>query len=210
MEGSARLNAGANALSSQHCRVSSPHVIGVHEGGMRHPSGGALLGRGLGTAPAAPQATKSDVMHPGAQAARQHRPARPHALLWCAAALTLTSECLHCCMLTSLATTCFTTSLLASGTMLFGESTSPEVAERLLSQAAEAGATFFDSAEMYPVPQSAETQVSCTCMLLNLHCSRRTGFQGAERLAAAPGTVALGAVAACRCCPPARAVLLLP
>ncbi|PRW60379.1 Aldo keto reductase [Chlorella sorokiniana] len=42
--------------------------------------------------------------------------------------------------------------------MLFGESTPPDVAERLLSQAAEAGATFFDTAEMYPVPQAAETQ----------------------------------------------------
>lgn len=43
--------------------------------------------------------------------------------------------------------------------MLFGESTPPSEAERLLSQAAEAGIDFFDTAEMYPVPQRAETQV---------------------------------------------------
>lgn len=48
--------------------------------------------------------------------------------------------------------------------MLFGESTPPDVAERLLSQAADAGAAFFDTAEMYPVPQAAETQVrGCAC-----------------------------------------------
>lgn len=44
--------------------------------------------------------------------------------------------------------------------MLFGESTSPELADRLLSQCAEAGVDFFDTAEMYPVPQRAETQAS--------------------------------------------------
>lgn len=45
--------------------------------------------------------------------------------------------------------------------MLFGESTPPQLADRLLSQCAEAGVNFFDTAEMYPVPQRAETQVSC-------------------------------------------------
>ena len=44
------------------------------------------------------------------------------------------------------------------GTMLFGESTSEAAAHQLLSAAAEAGINFFDSAEMYPVPQRAETQ----------------------------------------------------
>lgn len=48
---------------------------------------------------------------------------------------------------------------LNPGTMLFGESTPPEEAERLLSAAAEAGINCFDSAEMYPVPQQAATQV---------------------------------------------------
>lgn len=43
--------------------------------------------------------------------------------------------------------------------MLFGESTSALEAERLLDLAVEAGITFFDTAEMYPVPQSAATQV---------------------------------------------------
>ena len=43
--------------------------------------------------------------------------------------------------------------------MLFGESTTPPEAHRLLSEAAEAGINFFDTAEMYPVPQRAETQV---------------------------------------------------
>ncbi|KAF8064533.1 tas [Scenedesmus sp. PABB004] len=44
------------------------------------------------------------------------------------------------------------------GTMLFGESQDYAAAARLLSVAAEAGAAFFDSAEMYPVPQRAQTQ----------------------------------------------------
>ena len=43
--------------------------------------------------------------------------------------------------------------------MLFGESTPAAGAHRLMSQAAEAGINFFDTAEMYPVPQRAETQV---------------------------------------------------
>ncbi|GLC63420.1 hypothetical protein PLESTF_000034300 [Pleodorina starrii] len=41
--------------------------------------------------------------------------------------------------------------------MLFGESTSYPEAERLLSICMEAGVNFFDTAEMYPVPQRAET-----------------------------------------------------
>ena len=48
--------------------------------------------------------------------------------------------------------------MLVTGTMLFGESTSETAAHQLLSAAAEAGINFFDSAEMYPVPQRAETQ----------------------------------------------------
>ena len=42
--------------------------------------------------------------------------------------------------------------------MLFGEGTPSEEAGRLLSTAAEHGISFFDSAEMYPVPQRAATQ----------------------------------------------------
>jgi aryl-alcohol dehydrogenase-like predicted oxidoreductase len=48
--------------------------------------------------------------------------------------------------------------------MLFGETTPPEEADRLLSAAAEAGVNCFDSAEMYPVPQRAETQVGLSCV----------------------------------------------
>ena len=42
--------------------------------------------------------------------------------------------------------------------MLFGESTSGSSAVTLLNQAAESGVNFFDTAEMYPVPQRPETQ----------------------------------------------------
>jgi aryl-alcohol dehydrogenase-like predicted oxidoreductase len=48
-------------------------------------------------------------------------------------------------------------SSLCFGTMLFGESTDEQTAYSLLNTAAEAGINFFDSAEMYPVPQSADT-----------------------------------------------------
>ncbi|KAG2442328.1 hypothetical protein HXX76_002414 [Chlamydomonas incerta] len=41
--------------------------------------------------------------------------------------------------------------------MLFGESTSYPQAEQLLGMCMEAGVNFFDTAEMYPVPQRAET-----------------------------------------------------
>ena len=44
-----------------------------------------------------------------------------------------------------------------AGTMLFGESTSAAEAHTLLSLAADLGINFFDSAEMYPVPQRTET-----------------------------------------------------
>jgi aryl-alcohol dehydrogenase-like predicted oxidoreductase len=46
---------------------------------------------------------------------------------------------------------------LCFGTMLFGESTDERTAYQLLDTATEAGINFFDSAEMYPVPQSAST-----------------------------------------------------
>ena len=47
---------------------------------------------------------------------------------------------------------------ISAGTMLFGESTPAREAAALLQQAAEAGVNFIDCAEMYPVPQRAETQ----------------------------------------------------
>ena len=49
-------------------------------------------------------------------------------------------------------------SCITAGTMLFGESTAAAEASVLLHTAAELGINFFDSAEMYPVPQSASTQ----------------------------------------------------
>ena len=55
--------------------------------------------------------------------------------------------------------------MLLIGTMLFGESTSEAAAHQLLSAAAEAGINFLDSAEMYPVPQRAETQGRSEAML---------------------------------------------
>lgn len=45
----------------------------------------------------------------------------------------------------------------AAGTMLFGESTDEAAAMQLMDACMEAGVNFFDSAEMYPVPQRAET-----------------------------------------------------
>ncbi|XP_022728447.1 uncharacterized protein LOC111283993 isoform X2 [Durio zibethinus] len=51
-----------------------------------------------------------------------------------------------------------TVSRLCLGTMTFGEQNSLTQSFRLLDQAFEAGINFFDSAEMYPVPQRAETQ----------------------------------------------------
>jgi len=44
-----------------------------------------------------------------------------------------------------------------TGTMLFGEFTDPSTADKLLGTCLDAGVNFFDCAEMYPVPQRAET-----------------------------------------------------
>ncbi|KAH7577467.1 hypothetical protein JRO89_XS01G0254900 [Xanthoceras sorbifolium] len=49
-------------------------------------------------------------------------------------------------------------SRLCLGTMTFGEQNSLPQSFRLLDQAFDAGINFFDSAEMYPVPQRADTQ----------------------------------------------------
>ena len=45
-----------------------------------------------------------------------------------------------------------------AGTMFFGAATEQSKAFQLLDMAAERGVNFFDTAEMYPVPQSAEHQ----------------------------------------------------
>jgi N-acetyltransferase 10 len=47
--------------------------------------------------------------------------------------------------------------------MLFGESTPYEQSCQLMDACVEHGIPFFDTAEMYPVPQRAETQVSKLC-----------------------------------------------
>ncbi|KAJ0111141.1 hypothetical protein Patl1_01125 [Pistacia atlantica] len=51
-----------------------------------------------------------------------------------------------------------TVSKLCFGTMTFGEQNSASQSFHLLDQAFDAGINFFDSAEMYPVPQRAESQ----------------------------------------------------
>ncbi|KAK2990554.1 hypothetical protein RJ640_019834 [Escallonia rubra] len=51
-----------------------------------------------------------------------------------------------------------TVSRLCLGTMTFGEQNSLPQSFRLLDKALDSGINFFDSAEMYPVPQRAETQ----------------------------------------------------
>ncbi|KAI4301323.1 hypothetical protein L6164_034611 [Bauhinia variegata] len=51
-----------------------------------------------------------------------------------------------------------TVSRLCFGTMTFGEQNTLAQSFRLLDEAFDAGINFFDSAEMYPVPQRAETQ----------------------------------------------------
>ncbi|GLI69759.1 hypothetical protein VaNZ11_014439 [Volvox africanus] len=48
--------------------------------------------------------------------------------------------------------------MLCFGCMLFGESTSYAEAEQLLGLCLDSGVNFFDTAEMYPIPQRAETQ----------------------------------------------------
>ena len=48
--------------------------------------------------------------------------------------------------------------LLSTGTMQFGEAIEYEEAASIMSRAADVGINFFDSAEMYPVPQRAQTQ----------------------------------------------------
>jgi hypothetical protein len=47
---------------------------------------------------------------------------------------------------------------ICAGTMLFGESQDYPTACQLLDECMAAGVNFFDTAEMYPVPQRAETQ----------------------------------------------------
>ncbi|CAN1235872.1 Protein tas [Linum perenne] len=51
-----------------------------------------------------------------------------------------------------------TVSRLCLGTMTFGEQNTLQQSFRLLDEAFHGGINFFDSAEMYPVPQRAETQ----------------------------------------------------
>lgn len=75
-----------------------------------------------------------------------------------------------------------------SGTMLFGESQDYAAACALLDACVDAGAPFFDSAEMYPVPQRAETQVCGSALdpplvacVLRCWCLRRRAGSGSLR-----------------------------
>lgn len=78
---------------------------------------------------------------------------------------------------------------LCFGTMLFGEGTDEPSAHALLDAAADAGINFWDSAEMYPVPQSAATQGQSEIILGNwLRHRRRSDFIIATKIAG-PGAM---------------------
>jgi aryl-alcohol dehydrogenase-like predicted oxidoreductase len=77
---------------------------------------------------------------------------------------------------------------LCLGTMLFGEGTSASDACALLDRAADGGVNFFDSAEMYPVPQSAPTQGLSEIILGRwLSARRRSDFVVATKVAGPGG-----------------------
>lgn len=79
-------------------------------------------------------------------------------------------------------------SRLCLGTMLFGESTDEATAHRLLDVAAEHGITFFDSAEMYAIPQTAANQGLSEQILGRwLRKRRRSDFQVATKIAGPGG-----------------------
>ena len=63
------------------------------------------------------------------------------------------------------------------GTMFYGAATDAQSAHRLLSLAADRGVNVFDTAEMYPVPQSAQHQGQSEVVLGNwIKTQRRYGF----------------------------------
>ena len=65
-----------------------------------------------------------------------------------------------------------------SGTMFFGAATQQAEAFKLLNLASERGVTCFDTAEMYPVPQSAVHQGQSEVVIGNwLQAKRRFGTQ---------------------------------
>jgi len=74
---------------------------------------------------------------------------------------------------------------VAAGTMLFGEGTPEAEAPWLLDAAAECGINFFDSAEMYPVPQRAATQ-GASERILGAWVARRRRWGAARRLTVLP------------------------
>lgn len=82
--------------------------------------------------------------------------------------------------------------------MLFGESTDAAAAEQLLGTCMDAGVNFFDVAEMYPVPQRAETYGRSEEVLgaWLARRQRRAGVRGARRRGAARShkAMALGAL----------------
>lgn len=61
-----------------------------------------------------------------------------------------------------------------AGTMTFGEQNTEQEAHALLSHATERGVTFFDTAELYPVPPAPGTQGLCSQYLGSwMHTQRR-------------------------------------
>ncbi|KAK9856101.1 hypothetical protein WJX84_005029 [Apatococcus fuscideae] len=72
--------------------------------------------------------------------------------------------------------------------MLFGTTTASPLAGQLLDAAAESGITFFDTAEMYPVPQSAVTHGASEAILGEwLQHQRREDFTVATKVAGPSG-----------------------
>jgi len=74
---------------------------------------------------------------------------------------------------------------VAAGTMLFREGTPEAEAHWLLDAATECGINFFDSAEMYPVPQRAATQ-GASERILGAWVARRRRWGAARRLTVLP------------------------
>ena len=87
-----------------------------------------------------------------------------------------------------ISTTPLRVSPLCFGTMLFGESTDEALAHTLLNVAAEAGINFWDSAEMYSIPQRKETQGRSELILGRWLCHRsRSDFVVSTKVAGPGG-----------------------
>jgi aryl-alcohol dehydrogenase-like predicted oxidoreductase len=80
-------------------------------------------------------------------------------------------------------------STLCFGTMLFGESPDEATAARLLAVAADSGINFWDSAEMYAIPQSAATQGRSEAILGAWMCGQRRQDHVVCTKVAGPGSM---------------------